>query len=164
MIVANQQATKVAKPGEGPFHLPAFAIASQLPAIVERRFFAAFSMRHNQQDASFEQAPAQGIAVVTAFAITRKGMLRGLPRLWGTEIFWSVLSAKVTSAGLAEASWLPKGTPEPSTTTIHFVPLPRLVSPTPKPLFWPARNWRPENFLPNPRCRGHPVRIKKLLN
>src|SRR6266571_4757733 len=32
----------------------------------------------------------------------------------------------------------------PATTTIHFVPLPRLVFPTSAPPFWPGRNCRPE--------------------
>src|SRR5208283_1290234 len=31
-------------------------------------------------------------------------------------------------------------------TTIHFVPLPRLVFPTPQPLFSPERNCRPETI------------------
>src|SRR6516164_397392 len=40
----------------------------------------------------------------------------------------------------------PRGRPRPSTTTIHFVPLPRLVFPTPQPLFSPERNCRPETL------------------
>src|SRR5262249_37504167 len=34
---------------------------------------------------------------------------------------------------LAESRWHASGTPSPSTTTIHLVPLPRLVFPTPAP-------------------------------
>src|SRR5438105_471206 len=54
-------------------------------------------------------------------------------------------SAKVTSPGVADSNLLPRGTPWPSTTTIHFVPLPFLVFPTQAPLFFagaklPSRN------------------------
>src|ERR1700761_6396261 len=99
MVVANQQAAEVSKPGEGALDLPAFAVTSQLPAVVERRLFAAFAMGHDQQDASFEQTPAQGIAVVTPVGNHAQGSVSWTPRLCGTEIFWSVLSAKVTSVG-----------------------------------------------------------------
>src|ERR1035441_9762284 len=61
--------------------------------------------------------------------MTRRGFLRR------TLMRARVDSASFTSAGLALVSWLPKGIPEPSTTTIHFVPFPRLVFPTPEPLF-----------------------------
>ncbi len=38
--------------------------------------------------------------------------------------------------------------PWPSTSTIHFVPFPRLVFPTAAPLFWPTRSCHPERFRP----------------
>lgn len=53
----------------------------------------------------------------------------------GTSTAFSVFSTSVTSLGLAESRWFPRGIPSPSTTTIHFVPLPRLVFPTHSPLF-----------------------------
>src|ERR1700722_6713626 len=40
----------------------------------------------------------------------------------------------------------PRGRPRPSTTTIHFVPLPRLVFPTPQPLFSREQNSHPETI------------------
>jgi len=76
-------------------------------------------------------------------AMTRSGFFRGRPRLFrGTATRSSVFSRSVTSAGLAESRWFPRGTPWPSTTTIHFVPLPRLVGPTQAPLFSPGRTSR----------------------
>jgi len=69
-------------------------------------------------------------------AINRFGRFRGLPGpSRGTLISSISGGASFTSAGDAEASWPPRGTPLPSTTTIHFVPLPRLVLPTHSPLF-----------------------------
>ena len=58
-------------------------------------------------------------------------------------------SINVTSAGEAEVMVLPRGTPSPSTTTIHFEPLPRLVFPTSRPLFLPTRNYHQQRLLPN---------------
>src|SRR5690606_2951826 len=49
-------------------------------------------------------------------------------------------SIKLTSAGEAEVMVLPRGTPSPSTTTIHFEPFPRLVFPTSGPLFLQRQN------------------------
>src|ERR1700681_4019973 len=46
----------------------------------------------------------------------------------------------------AEQRWSLRGTPRPSTTTIHFVPLPRLVFPTPQPLFSREQNSRPKTI------------------
>jgi len=59
-----------------------------------------------------------------------------------------VLPASLTSAGDALASWLPKGTPAPSTTTIHFVPFPRLVLPMPSPLFCSRKTSVQKGFAP----------------
>src|SRR6266581_1844149 len=76
----------------------------------------------------------------------RSGFCRGRParvrRL--TQIVASVVSASRASCGDAEQRCFPKGRPWPSTTTIHFVPLPRLVFPTPAPLFWREQNSRPK--------------------
>ena len=64
MVVADEQPAKVSEPCEGPFHFVAFAIATKFAAVVERKFFSSVSVRTDQDDASFEQAPAQWIAVV----------------------------------------------------------------------------------------------------
>jgi len=48
------------------------------------------------------------------------------------------------------------GTP-PSTSTIHFVPLPRLVFPTAEPPFSPERNCRPEKSPPTSTAPRRPA-------
>ena len=75
-------------------------------------------------------------------AISRSGRLRGRPGRCGrvTAIVSSVASRSRTSAGDAESRYAPNGVPAPSTNTIHFVPLPRLVGPTLAPPFSPARS------------------------
>lgn len=65
MILPNQQSTEVAEPGESPFYFPALAITSEFATVVEGGLLATFAMRHDKQNASFEQTPAQRIAVVT---------------------------------------------------------------------------------------------------
>lgn len=62
----DEQTAKVSKPGESPLYFPAFAISSQRSAIVERGFRAALTVRRDQKNAAFQQAPAQRIAVVSS--------------------------------------------------------------------------------------------------
>src|SRR5581483_11681333 len=70
----------------------------------------------------------------------------------------SVASANVTSAGEALSSRTPNGTPSPSASTIHFVPLPRLVLPTARPLFLRARSCRRGRFHPIAAVLPRPTR------
>src|SRR5882757_1454505 len=65
MVVAHEQAAKVSQPGKRAFDLPPLAVTTQRASIVERRLAAIFAVRTDQQHAPLEQAPAQGIAVVT---------------------------------------------------------------------------------------------------
>ena len=98
--------------------------------------------------------------------MTRRGLLRGRPRpQHGTLTCASVLSASVTSAGEALASCAPSGMPWPSTNTIHFVPLPRLVLPTPAPPFSPPRSCHPGTSPPSPaagRGSARPARHARI--
>ena len=87
--------------------------------------------------------------------MTRRGLPRPQP---GTFTCASVLSASVTSAGEALASCVPNGMPWPSTNTIRFVPLPRLVLPTPAPPFSPIRSCSPGKSHPSPAVRGGSAR------
>lgn len=75
VIVSYQEAAEVAQPGEGAFDLPSFAVAAQLPPIVERGFGSPFAMRRDQQDASFQQSPSQRIAVVSPVGNDAQGSL-----------------------------------------------------------------------------------------
>src|SRR5512143_3027290 len=88
---------------------------------------------------------------------------RGRPRPGrGTFTCSRVASISLTSAGEAEASVPPIGTPWPSTTTIHFVPLPRLVLPTNSPLFSPEQSCRRRRSLPSLNTASHPARLIAL--
>src|SRR2546421_4428439 len=64
MVVAHEQPSVVSKPGKSSFDFVALAIAAHFPPVVERRFLASAPMRADQNDAPFQQAPAQAVAVV----------------------------------------------------------------------------------------------------
>ncbi len=66
VIVADEQATKVAEPSKGSFDFPTLAITPQPTAIVEGWFGASSAVRADQQHAAFEQTLSQRIAVVGA--------------------------------------------------------------------------------------------------
>src|ERR1700722_11351401 len=92
----------------------------------------------------------------------RLGFCRGRPLGRGTLTSASVASASVTSPGEALSSRTPSGRPPPSTSTIHFVPLPRLVLPTAEPLFSPERSCRLGTPLPTAAGLPHRARPAAL--
>jgi hypothetical protein len=65
-VIANDQSTEVAEPGEGAFHLPAVSIAAQRSAILRARLASIPAMWGDQFDASRRQSLAQRIAVIGA--------------------------------------------------------------------------------------------------
>lgn len=88
----DEQTAKVSKPGKSPLYFPAFAIASQRSAIVERGFLAALAVRRDQKNAAFEQAPAQRIAVVTSIGNhAQRPVARATARLWHRNFFQGAL-------------------------------------------------------------------------
>ena len=62
--MTNQQPTKGAKPGDGPFNGPAFAVDTQAAAIFERAIDPTGAIRTDQANAARQQFRAQGITVV----------------------------------------------------------------------------------------------------
>jgi hypothetical protein len=69
-------------------------------------------------------------------SIARWGFFRRCPGpSRGTATVSRVGSSRVMSVGDTDAKRFPTGTPWPSTTTIHFAPLPRVVFPTQAPCF-----------------------------
>ena len=65
-VVADDQSTEVAEPGEGAFHLPTASVAAQRSAILRARLASIPAMRGDQFDAARRQSLAQGIAVISA--------------------------------------------------------------------------------------------------
>ena len=65
VFIAHHQSAVISQPRERALYLPAFAIAPQLPSILERRTPPVLPMRTNQLAASPLQFPPRQVAVVT---------------------------------------------------------------------------------------------------
>lgn len=61
---ADDEPSKVVKPGEEPLDFPAFGVAPQPAAIVEGGFGSATTVRRQKQDLLFEKSLAQQIAII----------------------------------------------------------------------------------------------------
>ena len=127
-LVAHHKPAIVEQPANGAFDYPAPFVSSKRTAVLRRRSDSSPAMRADQFDASLGQTRAQGIAVGSAVVDRRLGRRRRMRCFKSGSINW-------TSAGLALAMSTPSGVPRPSTRSMIFVPLPRLVLPTQAPLF-----------------------------
>ena len=145
MFMTNEQSAELSQPGVGSLDNPAPFVASHFPPIFISPLACCSSCKARSarcRAASISRAVDRSRNPRSA--ITRFGFCRGRPFGLGTRTSLSVASASVTSAGEALSSRTPNGTPSPSPSTIHFVPLPRLVLPTASPPFSPGRSCRPE--------------------
>src|ERR1700694_3014146 len=59
-VVADDQSTEVAEPGEGAFHLPTASVAAQRSAILRARLASIPAMRGDQFDAARPKPSAKG--------------------------------------------------------------------------------------------------------
>ena len=145
-IIANDQSAEVTEPGKGAFHLPATPVSTQRSAILGARLDAIPAVGCYQFDPACCQPLAQRVAVVGAISAHT---LRFLP--------WPSAAMSPGHVDRRERffrepdlvrGWrvklLSQRNTSPSTTTIHFVPLPRLVFPTLEPLFSLEQNCPPE--------------------
>ena len=158
--MANEESAELTEPGVGAFDDPAALISSEFSSVLVSPVLAVFAIRDDQVSTAFFESFAQRIGVVGAVGDYAFGLCRGRPLGRGTLTSASVASASVTSPGEALSSRTPSGRPSPSTSTIHFVPLPRLVLPTAEPPFSLERSCRPGTSLPTSadlRHRAHPV-------
>ena len=146
--MTNQQPAELPQPGISSFNDPAALIASQFASILVTPEFVVVAVRHDQFNTTFLEPLTKRIRIIGRSAITRWGLCRGRPLQRGTRTWSSVASASVTSLGEALSSRTPSGIPLPSTSTIHFVPLPRLVLPIAEPPFSPVQNCRRERLRP----------------
>src|SRR5258707_11321297 len=146
--MTNEQSSELGEPGVGSVADPAAFVAAQLAAIFIAPVPAVASVRHDQVDAAFPQPLAQWVRVVGAVSDHPFRLLPGPAFGPGTRTSASVTSASVASPGEALSSRTPSGRPWPSTSTIHFVPLPRVVFPTAAPPFSLGRSCRRERPRP----------------
>ena len=141
-LVADNQSAKIAQPGEGPLDFPPMLIS--LLDFGRRCFaFPVSAVRDQEANPPASQAGSQFVRVISLIADKTLGAGSGATTtLPGHFYRGQSPPASFTSAGDAEAMVPPRGTPWPSTTTIHFEPFPRLVGPTQSPPFSPVQSWR----------------------
>ena len=133
------------QPAESPFDHPAGAVRRKV------RLAAAAVLMAPTRDAGGECLDAARIA--ERHRSTRAwGRVRG-----GTRTARRGASATRISAGCAPATMPPKGRPWPSVTSINLLPLPRLVTPTASPPFWPEQPCRPGRPGPIAVGPAHPA-------
>lgn len=137
-LVPDDHPAEVAQPGERPLHLPSPPVLSELSPVLRLRLHPFLAMRADHLDALGRQPLPQRVTVVAPVEDHPLGPPEGLG-VGVTLMASSVGSSSLNSARLAESRWEASGRPSPSTTTIHFVPLPFFVSPTPAPPFSPGR-------------------------
>ena len=163
IFISDNNPSKVGNPAEGALDYISSPVAIPESVILSIDVAMVFSMGKKKIDSSFPQTFSSRIAVICLVSdhSFRSGL--GLPGpCFGTLISPMTLSRSVISAGEAESVWLPRGIPWPSTTTRHFVPFPRLVFPTPAPLFLPGRSSHPQRPHPNRGCRYGPTQRERL--
>src|SRR5579863_3434162 len=161
-VVAYYQAPEVSEPADRAFDHPAFSVPAQRSAILRGCTNAVLLVRTDQFDPATPQTSAQRIAVVRSVGNHPFRLLARTPRVMPSA-YADRRQRRLREFDLrrgCRTRWSPRGTPVPSTTTIHFVPLPRLVFPTPQPLFSRKQNCRPKTTRSSPVARARSTRSK----
>lgn len=136
-FVSDQQTPVVSDPGERSFNDPAFSVMSQLSAILKFRFPPILAVWTNQINLPFFKFFPKRITIVSK--VCNQAFGAGFRSARSVARHFDLVHHPVNKGYFVrgcEVIVLPKGTPLPSTTTIHFDPLPLLVFPTPRPLFF----------------------------
>ena len=162
----NGESAEPVEPCVGVFDDPSPPVASEPSTVFLMPALALLAVGHDEVDASPLQPLAQRVGVVGAICDHAPRLLsRSTFRAGGTLTSASMASISVASPGEALSGRTPNGRQSPSTSTIHFVPLPRLVLPTAEPPFSPERSCRPETPLPTTgaglRRRVRPAAVTK---
>ena len=135
-IIPDGQSPEVSQLANRALHNPAAAIPAQPASILVGRALVVGSSRNNRLNPTSDEQRPGGIAIIGTVSNQSVGPLAGRPG-WCERVTATVsrvASRSRTSAGDAASRYAPSGVPVPSTNTIHFVPLPRLVGPLWRPL------------------------------
>lgn len=144
-IPSHDQAAEVAESGDGSLHDPTVAVAAQRATVLRGRTDATAAVRRNQFDAPALQSLPQRIAVIGFVGDHSLRLLTGSAARRNPDRGERLLGEFDFRRG-GRVQVLSQRNTAPSTTTIHFVPLPRLVLPTLSPPFWPEQNYRPRRI------------------
>lgn len=144
-IIPNGQSPEVTQPTNRPLYDPAASVPAQSASILVGDSLVVYPSQNNRLNPTPDKQGPGGIAVIGP---VNNQSVRSLPRAsWLMRPRYRNRVERrgegLTSAGDADSRYAPSGVPAPSTNTIHFVPLPRLVGPTLVPPFSLARRSHP---------------------
>ena len=128
ILVAHNYSPKVLQPRKQAFDFSSSFVTPEFSALLGCAFFLLALCGAINSISSFFNCLSNGSESYALSPIIFSG--RSLVKRSVT-----VRSTNFTSCGEAELVWTARGRPEPSATAMSFVPLPRLVFPTAKPLF-----------------------------
>ncbi len=131
IFVAHHNSPEVLQPRKQAFDFPATFVTTQFSAVLRLRLFPIGFMRRNHLNVEFRQLCIERVRIIRLVA---NHLLRSLI---GEPLANSFADKFDGRSGEAELVWTARGRPKRSATAMSFVPLPRLVAPTPKPLFSP---------------------------
>lgn len=137
---SGDEAAEVVHPGEESLHFPAFSIAAELATILSSAFSAASIGRNQFDSVLFSELRVEGVRVI-GFVPDEPGR-EFVEKTSGENFFNKLLSA-------GEALWTDtaRGRLLSAATAMIFVPLPRRVGPTAKPLFGARESGIDERLL-----------------
>jgi len=133
-VITNQHSTIVLQPGVQSFDLPTALVSSQLAAILRSWLHSVRLMRSDQFNAFRSQSFIQRIAIVSFVSDQPLWSCQDKSRCESCFHKGDFIPLRAL-CGAAGAMWMAIGRPERSATAMTFVPLPRLVFPTARPLF-----------------------------
>jgi hypothetical protein len=158
--MANEESAELPEPCVGSFDDPSAFVPSELSSVFISTKLTVLAIWNDEFDPSLFESLTQRVGVVGAVGYHP---FRLLPRsAFGAGDF------DLGERGFRKRNFSRRGTfqpnshgrPPPSTSTIHFVPLPHLVLQTAEPPFWPERSCRPGTSPPTSgalRRRAHPA-------
>jgi len=143
-VIAHDQSAEVAQPSDAEFDDPSALVAAPHATVLRQCPVPVGAVRRDQGDPAPSQPVAPRVAVVALVGNHSQGLLSRPPAVVppsdsarGQRFF-----RQPDLGGRGKV----KSDSQRNTATIHFVPLPRLVLPTPEPLFSPGQNSRPKTI------------------
>lgn len=127
-FVASNDTAEVLEPREQPFDLPSSSLQTQQTTILYSRFFPIDFIRCNKFYSPSSKSLIEGVTVI-------RNVPNNPARYGASEASGESVFDKGDFSGLAEVAWMATGRPMLSATAMSFVALPRLVFPTPEPIF-----------------------------
>ena len=149
LLVANKQPTELSEPCVGWLDYPAALVSFEVSPAFVLPSLAALAIGNAEAEASSPEPSGRRFGVAGTVGDQPLRFSSWTAFSAGTLTSASVASPSATSPGEALSSRAPSGRPPPSTSTIHFVPLPRPFLQTAEPSFSPERIHRPGTPSPH---------------